>query len=128
MPDFAKIIDRQITRAFDKMLAPGGLTEEVTFKFFVSDGVYDVVSDTTSAEWDDVEDINVVVAKVSYDDMKDHGAVAADMKILVPASKLPAEPEADTDKVVRADGKEWDVRKTVGVPGRALYIIYIYLT
>lgn len=128
MANLAQIIDRQITNAFDKLLAPGGLTEQVTFKFFVSDGAYDIETDTIATAWNDVPGVSVVAAKPTYDDMKQHGAIAADMKLILPASKLPSKPEADTDKVVRANGEEWDVRKTIEVPGGAIYIVYIFMT
>lgn len=128
MVDFSRIMNREVTKAFDRLLTPGGLVEEVTFKFYVSEGIYDVELDTTEIVWNDVENVNVVVAKPTSDDMKDSSVIRTDVKLILPGSKLPSTPETDTDKVVRANGEIWDVRKTMDVPGRSVIIVYIYRT
>ena len=127
MPNFKAIIDKQVNNAFDKLLAPGGLTEAVDFKFFVSSGVYDVENDTYNTEWNTVEKVAVIASKATEDDRKDHGAISSDTKLVLPAAKLPSKPETDTDKVIRG-GEEWDVRKTAEVPGDSIYLVFIYRT
>lgn len=121
-------IKRIISNAFTNTLAPGGLTESVTFKYFVSEGTYDVESDTTTPVWNDVADVTSVVAKPGFDDVKDHKVIFTDAKLIVPGPFLPSEPEVDTDKVVRANGELWDIRKVIGVPGSSVWIVFIYRT
>lgn len=122
------IIDQQIANAFNNILKPGELTEDVTFRYYVSAGTYDVEEDTQSPDYNDVEDVTVIVAKPGLDDMKDHGAIRSDAKLIVPGTFVPSEPEVDTDKVVRANGETWDIRKCVGVPGQGVYLVFIYRT
>lgn len=122
------IIKQQVTNAFTNVLAPGGLTESITAKYYVSDGVYDVETDTTQPVWNDVPDVLAVVAKPSFDDVKDHKVIFTDAKLVIPGPLLPAELQADTDKVVRANGELWDVRKVIGVPGGSVWLVFIYRT
>lgn len=127
MTNFKNLIDQQVTRAFDSLLTPGQLTEAVTFKRFISAGQYDPVLDTTTVVWEDTP-VSAIVSKPTEDDMKDHGVIGSDAKLVFPGSKLTYDPETDTDKVVRANGELWDIRKTVGVPGRGVLIVFIFRT
>jgi len=122
------IIKQQVTNAFTNILAPGGLTESITMKYFVADGVFDVEEDTAVPQFNDVPDVIALVAKPTFDDMKNHKVVMADVKLVIAGPLLPAEPQADTDKVIRANGEEWDVRKVVGVPGGSVWLVFIYRT
>jgi hypothetical protein len=122
------IIKQQVANAFTKTLAPGGLTESITVKYYVSAGVFNVENDTAEPVWNDVEDVVSVVTKPGFDDTKNHGVLFSDAKLVIPGPFLPAEPQADTDKVVRANGEVWDIRKVVGVPGGAVWLVYIYRT
>jgi hypothetical protein len=122
------IIKRQIANAFTNTLGPGGLTESITVKYFVSAGDFDVEEDTAVPVFNDVEEVLAVVAKPSFDDVKDHKVIFTDAKLVIPGPFLPAEPQADTDKVIRANGEEWDIRKVVGVPGGSVWLVFIYRT
>lgn len=129
MANLKEIIDQQVANMFNNVLAPGGLTEEVTIRFWVSEGTYDAESDTTVPVWNDVEEVKVVVAKPGFDDTKGNSPVVfTDAKLIIPGTFVPSEPEVDTDKVIRANGEEWDIRKCVGVPGQGVYIVFIYRT
>lgn len=122
------IIKQQVTNAFTNVLAPGGLTESVTVRYYVSAGVFNVEDDVAEPVFNDVEDVLAIVAKPSFDDVKDHKVIFTDAKLVIPGPLLPAEPQADTGKVVRANGEEWDIRKVVGVPGSAVWLVFIYRT
>lgn len=122
------IIKQQVSNAFTNVLGPAGLTEAVTVRYFVSDGVYDVETDTALPVYNEVEDVLAVVAKPGFDDVKDHKVVFTDAKLVIPGPFLPAEPQVDTDKVIRANGEEWDIRKVVGVPGSSVWLVFIYRT
>lgn len=122
------IIKQQVANAYTNILGPGGLTEEVTVKYFVSAGEYNVEEDTTETIWNDVPEVMAIVAKPGFDDVKDHKVVFTDAKLIIPGPFLPSEPEVDTDKVIRANGEEWDIRKVVGVPGSSVWLVFIYRT
>lgn len=127
MTNFRALIDREVTKAFNNLLVPGELTEKVTFQYFQSAGAYDPVTDTTSVVYEDVE-ADVIVSKPTEDDAKDHGIIRSDTKLVLPGSALPTDPQVDTDKVLRANGEVWDIRRTVGVPGRGIVLVFIYRT
>jgi hypothetical protein len=122
------IIKQQVTNAFTNILGPGGLTETITMRYFVADGVFDVEEDTAVPTFNDVPGVLAVAVKPTFDDMKNHKVVFADVKLVIAGPLLPAEPQADTDKVIRANGEEWDVRKVVGVPGGSVWLVFIYRT
>lgn len=126
--NLSKLIQQQVGNAFTNVLGKGGLTEDITVRYITGDGTYDVTTDTHVPEFSDVPVKNVLVARPSFDDMEKHGALSADAKIIIPGGFIQTEPEADTDKVIRTDGTEWDIRKSVGVPGDGVYILYIYRT
>lgn len=126
MPNFAKIMQDRVANAYDKLLAPGGLTETITFRFITDTGTYDPIADEIVPTFDE-ESVACVVSKPTEDDAKDHDVLSTDAKLVVPGTKLTQDPEADIDYVLRA-GEQWDVRKVVGVPGRAVVIVYIYRT
>lgn len=122
------LIKQQVTNAFTNILAPGGLTESITLKYYVSEGVYNVEDDTSETVYNDVPEILAIVAKPSFDDVKDHGVVFTDAKLIIPGPFLPSEPQVDTDKVLRANGELWDIRKTIGVPGGGAWTVFIFRT
>ncbi len=122
------IIKQQVSNAFTNILGPGGLTESVTVRYFVSAGVFDVDADTAVPVFNDVSDVLAIVSKPGFDDVKDHKVIFTDAKLIIPGPFLPTEPEVDTDKVIRANGEEWDIRKVVGVPGSSVWLVYIYRT
>lgn len=128
MARLADIVAKQIDQSFTNIFGKEGFTESIIFKFFQTAGEYDAETDTQADVFNDITVKDVIVAKPSSDDMKEHQeVVATDAKLIVPGLKLPAAPEVDTDKVMRG-GLEWDVRKTVGVPGDAVILVFIYLT
>lgn len=125
------IIKQQVSNAFTNILGPGGLTESVTMRYYVSAGTYNVEEDTIEDVYNNVPEVIAVVSKPGFDDHKDHGALFTDAKLLIPGPFLPSEPQADTDKVIRRINnvdEEWDIRKVVGVPGSSLWIVFIYRT
>lgn len=122
------IIKQQVSNAFTNVLGPGGLTESVTVRYFVSEGDFDVEADTAVPVFNDVPAVLAVIAKPSFDDVKDHKVIFTDAKLVIPGPFLPAEPQTDTDKVIRANGEEWDIRKVIGVPGGSVWLVFIYRT
>jgi len=122
------IIKQQVSNAFTNILGPGGLTESVTLRYFVSEGVFDVENDTAAPVFKDVPAVLAVVSKPGFDDVKDHKVIFTDAKLVIPGPFLPSEPQVDTDKVIRANGEEWDIRKVVGVPGSSVWLVFIYRT
>lgn len=120
------IIQQQVSKAFTNILAPGGLTESVTVKYFVSAGTFDVAADTAEPVWNNVAGVTAVVARPSADDAKNHAVLFTDAKLVIPGPFLPSEPQAETDKVIRANGEVWDIRKVVGVPGQSVWLVYIF--
>ena len=127
MANFKALIDREVAKAFNSLLIPGELTEEVTFNLFQSAGTYDPETDTTPVVYE-VVSLQAVVSKATEDDAKDHGIIRSDTKLVFPGTFLTQDPQVDTDKVTRANGEVWDIRKTVGVPGRGVLLVFIYRT
>jgi hypothetical protein len=117
-----------VSNAFTNILGPGGLTESVTVRYYVSAGEFNVEEDTAVPVFNDVTDVLAIVSKPSFDDVKDHKVIFTDAKLVIPGPFLPSEPQADTGKVVRANGEEWDIRKVVGVPGGSIWLVFIYRT
>ena len=124
-----RTIDRAITDAFDNILGPGELTEDMTMRYLVSIGDFDVEDDNQIVEVDDLPLTNIIVAKPTSDDMKKNtNVLGTDAKLIIPGTKLTRTPEADTDKVIRFTDQEWDIRKVVGVPGDGVVVVYIFRT
>ena len=121
------ILSKQIASAFTGVLGKGGFTEDITVRYQVSAGEYDAETDTTSPVYNDVPVKNIIVAKPGADDIKDSSVLRTDAKLIIPGLGF-TEPEVDVDLVVRANGEEWDIRKTIGVPGGSVWIIFIYRT
>jgi hypothetical protein len=128
MAGYNDLIKQQVSNAFKNILAPNGLSEEITVKYFVSEGAHNVEDDTTETIYNEVKDVVVIVAKPGFDDVKNHGVVFSDAKLIIPGPFIPSEPQVDTDKVIRANGEEWDIRKVVGVPGGGVWTVFIYRT
>lgn len=128
MPNFKKLIDREINKGFDNFFQRGNLTEEVTFRFMGEAGEYNVETDSIDVSYVDVGGIHPIVGSPSEDDMRDNDVLKTDATLTLPTAKLPQKPAADTDKVIRANGELWDIRKVMGVPGESIYCIYIYRT
>lgn len=127
MANLKEIIDQQIANAYTNILAPGGLTETVTFRYFVSAGTFNVEDDTNDPVYEDVEDVVVVAAKPTFQDVTEQNVVFNDVKLIVQGVDLPRDLEVETDKVIRTTG-EWNVKKTIGVPGRGIFIVFVSQT
>lgn len=126
MANFKDIIDQQIANVFNNVIAPGGLSVDLTISYLVSQGEYDPVTETTNPVTNVVSGIVAVLAKPSFTDSRDHGVSLTDGKLLVPGSFIPAEPNTDTDRAL-FNNRSWNIRKCVGVPGQGIYIIYVNL-
>lgn len=125
MADYGDLLKRLVADAIQNKVQ--GLNKKVTFRFFVSAGQYDPETDSEAAVFNDVPDVVVIAAKPTFEDVTKRNVVFTDMKLLVPGTAIPKEPQTDTDAVI-VDGEEWQVRKTVGVPGGSLYIVFIHRT
>ncbi|ARK07412.1 hypothetical protein LAV_00012 [Sphingobium phage Lacusarx] len=123
--DYGALMKRLVADAIKNKM--GGLTKTVTFRFFVSAGTYDPDTDSVTPVYEDVSDVVVVAAKPTFDDVTQRNVVFSDMKLLVPGTSIPKEPQTDTDMVI-VNNEEWQVRKTVGVPGESLYLVFIHRT
>jgi hypothetical protein len=126
MANLKTLIDQQIANAFNNILAPGGLTVEITVRFLVSNGEWDPVTEETNPIYNDVPKVTCVLAKPGSTDVKDHGVSLTDGKLIIPGTFIPQEPDTDTDRVI-LNGREWNIRKGVGVPGQGVYILYVNL-
>lgn len=122
------IVLQQVNSLFTNILGPGGFTEEVTFRIYDEEGTFDVENDTFEPTYKDYPGVLAVVSKPGFDDAKNHGVIFTDAKLVIPGLGLVIDPDVDTDKVIRANGEEWDIRKVVGVPGRGALIVFIYRT
>lgn len=100
-----------------------GLTKTVTFHYWQSNGTYDEETDTTSAVYTDVPGIVCVGAKPTMADVEQRNAVFTDIKLIVPGTSLEISPRTDVDRVT-IDGKLWNVRKCVEVPGKSVYLVF----
>jgi hypothetical protein len=125
MADYKKLIQDQVAKAFE-LLKQGNLTKEAVVRYFVSEGKYDAETDKKPIVWDSTDPVTVIVVKPSYGDVKERNVVFTDAKLLVPGTAIPKEPDTDTDRVLM-DGREWNIRKSVGVPGEGIYILFVNL-
>jgi hypothetical protein len=124
MADYSTLINKLVGNAFSKQLP--GLTKQIEIHYYVSAGTYDEDTDTTEPVWSKYKDITCVAAKPTMADVTDRGALFSDTKLIVPGTFIPGEPDTDTDRVIMG-GKEWNIRKVVGVPGEGVWLIFVNL-
>lgn len=124
MTDYAALTSRLVFDAFAKQL--GGLTVQATFKILSEEGVYDAETDTTSHVYVDDGPHTSVAAKPTIEDMDALGIEASSTKLLVPGLKMIADP--DVADHVEINGVRWEIVKTKGVPGKAVWIVFIRQT
>ena len=98
----------------------------VTFEYLESEGVYDAENDTRNPVYNPSITLNVPCLRPTTEDLNNLGVEIKDTKLIVPGNWLPRELEA-SDRVV-IGGKQAVVRKTVGVPGEVIYIIFVRQT
>lgn len=122
-----RTIERAIGDAFNNILGPGELLEDITIRYLDDLGAYDPIADTIVEDTDEVTVRNVLVAKPTTDDMQKQNVLGTDAKLVIPSVNMPRVPKADTDQVIRSNS-EWDVRKVVEVPGGSVVIVYIFQT
>lgn len=128
MADFAALIETLVGNAYTNILAPGGLTETVTLRYFVSNGVYDAENDTNTPVYSNVPGVVAVAAKPTFEDVRDHNVVFTAIKLIIQGVQVPNDLKTETDKVIRPNGETWSVSKTVGVPGRGIFLVFIVRT
>jgi hypothetical protein len=119
--DYGDLARRLVMDAITKKVK--GLNKKVTFHLYVSEGVYDANADATVPVYNNVEDVVVVAAKPGFEDVKGTVVLHSDVKLLVPGLAIPQEPKVDVDKVT-LNGALWDIKKVIGVPGEALWLVY----
>lgn len=120
--DFGALTQNLVADAIKNKLP--GLTKTVTLHYFVSNGVYDVESDSYSTVYNDVAGVVCIAAKPTFQDVQQHNAVFTQTKLIIPGKFMPSDLKAETDKVTM-DGEEWQVKKFVGVPGRAVFLVFV---
>lgn len=116
---FKSLIRNQVQNAF-KIL--GDLAPEVTY-YSVDVGTYDPATD----ERGNVETpytVRAVLARFKFGEVYDDVSVTTDYKALISAADLPVSP-TENDYIVTADGKRYEVRKGLGVPGESLHIVHV---
>lgn len=123
-----RTIENAIGDAFDNILGPGELLENITLRFFDAMGTYDVEDDTQATTVTNVTVTNVLAAKPTTDDQRQQNVLGTDVKLVIPGRKISRIPQADTDKVIRNGTEEWDIRKVVGVPGNGVVVCYVFRT
>lgn len=100
--------------------------KECRFDFFSSEGEYDAENDTSTPVYAPQITKTVPVVRVTTEDMQKHGVEAKTAKIIVPGNWLPQAMET-SDRVL-IDGVISPIRKTVGVPGDVVYLIFVFQT
>jgi hypothetical protein len=125
---FKKLLDDQVAKAFTDILGKGGLTENITLRYINGQPVYDPVNDTTTNSVEDLPLQNIVICKITDEDVKNYNVMDAEAKVLIPGKFIARLPEADTDRVVRSSGLEWTIKKRAEVPGGSLVILFICRT
>lgn len=135
MADYAALIQNLVGNAFTGILAPGGLTETISLRYKTGEGVYDPENDTINTTYSDTDGVIAIAAKPTFEDVRDHNVVFSNTKLILQGVQVPSDLQVETDKVVRNMGteavpnlQEWNVTKTVGVPGRGIFIVFIART
>lgn len=123
-----KLLDDQVAKAFTGVLGKGQLTEDITLRYISGQPVYNPITDTTTNDSTDVEIEDVVICKVTDEDVKNYNVMEAEAKVLIPGKFLTTLPEADTDRVIRASGHEWTIMRRAEVPGGSIVILFICRT
>ena len=124
MTDYAVLTSNLVFNAFAKNLK--GLTVQATFKVLSEEGVYDAETDTTSHVYVDDGPHTSVAAKPTVEDMDALGIEASSTKLIVPGLKLVYDP--DIADHVMINGVRWEISKVKGVPGEAIWLVFIRQT
>lgn len=123
-----RTIDRAVGDAFNRILGPGELLEDITIVYLDDLGEYDPDEDEIAETTDPVTIRNVLVAKPTTDDREKQNVLSTDAKLVIPGVNLARIPQADTDQVLRAGKGVWDIRKVVEVPGGSVLIVFVFQT
>jgi len=73
----------------------------------------------------EVEDVTAVLARFSINEVDAEVIVTTDYKCLIAALDLPGVTPGINDRIRKADGKEYNVQRIMGVPGESLHILHV---
>ncbi|MBB5277781.1 hypothetical protein HNR26_003870 [Rhizobium rosettiformans] len=120
---FKKLIRDMVDVAFD---VTGDLKEIVTYRQFVEAG-YDTATSTPINITNDVLNVKAIFARFSEDERDDEVMVLKDWKVLVPASALESITLGDAveDTIIDSKGKEWNVRRYMGIVSGAMHTFHV---
>ena len=117
------MISSMVDLAFD---VTGDLKEIVTYKQFVEAG-YDTTTSTPINVTSDIPGVKALFTRFSEDEKDDEVMVLKDWKVLIPASALKSITLGDVgeDTMVDSKGKEWNVRRYLGIVSGALHTFHV---
>lgn len=120
---FKKLINDMVDIAFD---VTGDLKEIVTYRQFVEAG-YDTSTSTPINITNDVLNVKAIFTRFSEDEKDDEVMVLKDWKVLVPASSLASITLGDAveDVMIDSKGKEWNVRRYMGIVSGAMHTFHV---
>ncbi|MDW9531875.1 hypothetical protein RWE87_13285 [Sinorhizobium meliloti] len=119
---FKNLINGLVQTAFDIV---GDLKETVTYKQFVEAG-YDTNTSTPINVTNDVPDVQALFTRFTEEEKDDQVMVLKDWKVLIPATQLPITlGDVGEDTMLDSKGKEWNVRRYLGITGGSLHIFHV---
>lgn len=119
---FKNLINGLVQTAFDIV---GDLKETVTYKQFVEAG-YDTNTSTPINVTNDVPDVQALFTRFTEEEKDDQVMVLKDWKVLIPATQLPITlGDVAEDTMLDSKGKEWNVRRYLGITGGSLHIFHV---
>lgn len=123
---FKSLLEQQVGNVFDILGQTDGLAPNPSF---LQNGgqTYNATARTYTTATTEHSNIPMVLARFKVEEIDAEVVVTTDLKALIPAIKMPVEPQIG-DKILTADNKTYNVERSLGVPGDSLYILHVRLT
>lgn len=119
---FKNLINGLVQTAFDTI---GDLKETVNYVQF-EEGTYDTETSSPSYTYNYATGIQALFTKFSEDEKDNEVMVLEDWKVLIPSTQLPLVLKDSTeDSIIDSKGKEWNVRRYLGITGGSLHIFHV---
>lgn len=116
------LINQMVATAFD---VTGDLKETITYRQFV-EVAYDTNTSTPVNVTNDVPNVGALFVRFSEDEKDDQVMVLKDWKVLIPAANLPVTfGDVGEDTMIDSKGKEWNVRRYLGIVSGALHTFHV---
>lgn len=91
----------------------------------VANPTYDPVTGTVTEGGTVVENVPMVLARFSINEVDAEVIVTTDYKALIAALDLPGVTPGINDHLTATNGKEYNVQRIMGVPGESLHILHV---